>query len=286
MEQAMRENNFSIRQACEASLAEKIEHLAKENRELHDREDVRLVMDAKKPLQLDDYQVEEMREQLKQYLYLLKKLFDHDRRSEKIDLRKFLETSAGRHWESPGTMLLLVYGRNEKSSSTHHCWLSPVAIDLAQGLLESNQPIAVEACRDSSGFELTLARLIFQLLERNPGLIRQAQSFRDVMSLISRPPEGDGRISELRAALLRVINLHDSRVCLIVDRPELCSISCARFITIMLSLVKEATTELKIMLVVRSEIWDFEARADEIDTREIDQQRFRRERMDQTKARR
>ncbi|RYP47915.1 hypothetical protein DL768_006111 [Monosporascus sp. mg162] len=285
MEQGMRENSSRISRRCEVLLAEKIDHLTKENLELHHREDARLVMEMRKTLNLHDYRTEDMRKQLKEDQHILRHQFGSDRRRQKMDARRFLETTDGQYWESPGPMLLLLFGRNEVSSNAPDSWLSLVADELAEGLLQSNNSVAYERCSQSSTLELTLSRLIFQFLERNPALIRPAQDFREIESLISRNGDNSEKVEALRKALLRIVNLHDGRVYIILNRPELCEAqleeSCAEYITTMLSLVKEATTELKIMMVLRSELWDFKKNEKGIDTRGLDSKLFRRVCLDQ-----
>ncbi|KAI8953161.1 hypothetical protein F4801DRAFT_538701, partial [Xylaria longipes] len=86
-------------------------------------------------------------------------------------------------------------------------------------------------------------------------------------------------------ALLRIINLCDGRVYIILDGPELCEAqpeeSCTEYITTMLSLVKETTTELKILVVVKSELWDFEKNRKGIDG--VDLEIFHEVRLDQAR---
>jgi hypothetical protein len=261
---------------------------AKNKLGLNARLDAKLSTEITKKLNLDGYQTKHMREQLTKDQHNLRHQFKNDRRREMMDAQRFLDTTDGRDWESPDPMLFLLFGRNEIGSSSFDSWLSLVAADVAQVYLQSKKPVAYERCSKSSKLELTLSRLIFQFLEKTPALIREAQDFIEIDSQISRNGTRSERIDALRLALLRIVNLHNGRVCIILDRPELCETQpdeteegCGEYITTMLSLVNEATTELKIMLVLRSEIWDYQTEKHLVDTRGIDTKLFRRVHLDQ-----
>lgn len=249
--------------------------------EFYNRENVKLIIAMRKTLQLDGYRTEHIRKDLKEYGNLLQNQFKNDRRREKMDLRKFLDTETGKDWEGTGSMLLLLFGRNETGIGTHHSWLSPVAVELAETLFDSGDPVAYEGCRKSSTLEVGISRLIYQLLERNPALIKRAIDFQEIESQLSQTGDEEEKLEALRLALLRIINLHDQRIYIILDRPDVCSGSCLQYITMMLSLVKDATKELKIMIVQRSEIWDAEKHKRDIDTRGFDLSKFRRICMNQ-----
>ncbi|KAI0490381.1 hypothetical protein F4859DRAFT_508183 [Xylaria cf. heliscus] len=286
MEKEMRENSKRISERCSVLLAERIDCLVKENQTLHEREDERVIREMAKTLNLQNYRTEHMRKELRDDQDILKHQFGSDRRRQKIDAQHFLSTADGQYWETPGRILLLLFGRNEISSNTAQSWLSLIPTELAERHFQANNFAAYDRGSKSSTLELTLSRLIFQLLERNPSLVRRAQDFREIESQISRDGDHDERIEGLRMALLRIINLCDGRVYIILNRPELCEAqpeeSCTEYITTMLSLVKEAKTELKIMVVVRTELWDFEKNRKGI--RGIDLGLFRGVRLDQGRS--
>ncbi|KAI1741361.1 hypothetical protein F4680DRAFT_75147 [Xylaria scruposa] len=290
MEKDIREKSSSISERCSVLLAEKIDRLTKDNQMLHEREDERVIREMAKKLNLENYQTESMRKQLMEDQHILRHQFGGDRRRQKMDAQRFMSTTEGQYWKDPGRMLLLLFGRNETSSSNTNSWLSLVAAELAEEHFQVNNSIAYETCDRSSTLELTLSRLIFQLLERNPAVIRRADDFREVDTQISRNGDRSERVEALRMALLRIINLYDGRVHIILNRPDLCEAqsesdeSCTEYINTMLSLVKETKTELKIMIVVRSEFWKLEKNRGGIDGADLEI--FHEVRLDQGLLRR
>ncbi|KAI1346301.1 hypothetical protein F5Y01DRAFT_298144 [Xylaria sp. FL0043] len=282
-EKEMRENSDRISTRCSVLLAQKIDDLTTENKILHDRADQAIIKEIAKSLNLKNYQTEQMRRELREDQHILNHEFGSDRRRQKMNSQRFLATTHGQYWEGPGRVLLLLFGRNEMSSSTAHSWLSPVATELAERHFQQNNSAAYDRGNKDSTLELTLSRLIFQLLESNPTIIRRAEDYREIESQISRNEDRSERVEGLRMALLRIINRCNGRVYIILNRPELCEAqpeeSCTEYITTMISLAKESTAELKIMIVVKSEFWDFEKNRRGIDG--VDLEIFREVRLDQ-----
>lgn len=250
--------------------------------ELHKREDIRLVQDMKKALGLQDYQTEAVWSSLQEYRQILGHQFNNDRRHEQMNLTKFLSTADGSRWEHTGSKLLFLHGRNAVSDGSDHSWLSPVAVDQAMSLLEANRPITYEGFAQESKLELAMSHIICQLLERDPSLIRRADDFKDVTSQLSRSSNSiDARLR----ALSRIVCLHDKPVCIVLNRPDLSEGSCAELIEMMLSLVKEAKAELRVLVVQRTELWDVERNLKEVKLNDIDPAAFQRVRMDQHRRR-
>jgi hypothetical protein len=222
-----------------------------------------------------------MREDLREYRRVLASCFDADRHREKLTLSDFLLTSCGKDWESKGSLLLILFGRNEVGISTvSHSWLSPVAVDLVESLLDSGHTVVYEICTKSSTLIGLMSRLIYQLLEKNPSVIRQAEDFQHIESKVSLSGTRSDKVKALGKALLHIINLHQNQVSIVLNRPELCEEgSPVEYIESMLSLVKDAKTHLKIMIVQRSEMWDVEE--NEIDTQGVHLTMFRKVRLDQ-----
>ena len=223
-----------------------------------EREDTRLIIEMRKTLNLGGYRPEEMRKGLQEYRQILTALFDSDRHRQKMGLTNFRTTAIGQDWERGGSLLLVLFGSNEVGVSTvSHSWLSPVAVELVESLLDSNRTVAYELCTKSSTIVEVLSRLIYQLLERNPAVIRKRNDLHYIESQLSH--EGDDKVTALRMTLSRIINLQNDSVFIVLDRPDLCDEeSPAGYIETMLPLVEDAKLDLKIMLVARSEFWDFQ----------------------------
>jgi hypothetical protein len=248
---------------------------------MQEREDTRLIIEMRKTLGLGDYRPEEARKRLQEYRQILAAYFDSDRHRQKMGLSDFLTTAIGQDWESKGSLLLVLFGRNEVGVSTvSHSWLSPVAVDLIQSLLDSNCTIAYDICTESSTLVEVLSRLIFQLLEKCPAVVRRGSDLHDIESQLSR--EGDDKATALCRALSSIINLQNDRVFIILNRPDLCEQeSPAEYVETMLSLVKEAKVDLKIMLVQRSEIPDVENNRNVKDMQRVSPKMFQTMRFDQ-----
>lgn len=212
---------------------------------------------------------------LRDYELSVRPQFDNDRRREAMSLRRFQQDPKLRSWTESRSMLLLLYGRNEPSrESTRHSWLSSVAMEMTKSLLESKSAIAFLDCTESSTLEEGLSRFILQLLQRDPKLLRLSDDYEYLDTNISKAQDRnqdnrDERIKALGHALVRVINLHRDTVYIIVNRPDKCisdEESCSQHLSMLLKLVQEAKSKLKVLVVVKSESWNYNRRRLELDT--------------------
>src|SRR5579862_9629049 len=136
---------------------------------MQEREDAKLVIDMRKALKLDKYRPKDLPEDLRNYRRILEASFDRDRHREKMGLSEFFRRPCGECWKREGSLLLVLCGRNEGGIGTvTDSWLSPVAMDLLDSLLNSNTTVAFDICNKSSTLEGVISRLIYQLLEKNP----------------------------------------------------------------------------------------------------------------------
>jgi len=86
--------------------------------------------------------------------------------------------------------------------------------------------------------------------------------------------------------LIRVINLSDDPVWIVINRSELCrDVSAVAFINILLSVVKDSDRCVRILVVQRSEWWDVERYERKVDVRGIKSDMFLRLRKDQHRRR-
>ena len=249
--------------------------------EMRERDDEDLVIKLRDSLALSNYAQQDMLKDLQEYRKLLAAVFDNDRHREYMTFSKFLTTPYGQDWERDGSLLLVLLGRNESGLNTDHSWLSPVAVDLIQNLLGSSEPVAYDCCAKSRTLEEVMSRLICQLLQANPAVIRRPKDFQYIESQLTLKGDGSSRIVALRAALSRIIDRYERPVFIVLDRPELCGGSKAITVETLLSLLKDVKVELKIMMIQRGEFWDIEQRRNEIDIQGVDPNMLRIARMDQ-----
>lgn len=256
--------------------------MAKCRAELHKRHDIDSITKVHDTLKLGDYRPSEMGAQLKEYRKFLESKFDKDRHREKLGVAEFLETPQGRNWKGVGSMVLLLYGLNEVGiRSISDSWLSPVAVDLIQNLLDEGCLVAFELCDESSTLERVLSRLIFQLLEQKPAVVRKATDWYQIESSVSH--QGDNKLKGLCAALLKVISLQTNPVFIILNRPELSKEdSPYDYLEMMLNLAKETGT-LKVMIVQRAELWEVEGDRRRVSTQGSYSEIFQAMRRDQSR---
>ncbi|KAI0535507.1 hypothetical protein GGR58DRAFT_515340 [Xylaria digitata] len=237
-----------ISEKCSVLLAEKINHFAKNNKMIRKTE--------------------------KQFIFRHEST--NNKRLQKVDAQHFLNTAEKQYWKLPGRILMVFFGRNKNSSSSNQHF-------------EADDFVAYESVSRDSTLERTLLRLIFQLLEKAPAVVERAEDYGEIESQIAQNKEHcnkDEGIKGLCKALLHIIDCCNSCVYIILNRPELCEAqsekSCTKYIATMLSLVKNTQTDLKIMVVVRNERWDFEKNKDKF--RRFDREIFHKVRMDQGRA--
>jgi hypothetical protein len=107
-----------------------------------------------------------------------------------------------------------------------------------------------------------LSSLILQILDKNPIVLRRGEDLKEIQSQLAY--EGPDRVKALSKALLTIVNLQNDQVFIVLDRPDLCELaqnpleSPMEHIQTMLHLVEGAKSDLKIMAVQRSKIWDCE----------------------------
>lgn len=242
--------------------------------------DSHAVVDLQNALELGSYRPDEAIQSLSQYRELLASIFDNDRHRSKLCVADVLAHEEGRGWHEPHSCVFMLSGRNESGVGSTKSWLSPVAVDLTLTLLGENRKVAFEICEGSSTLETVISRLIFQLLEKNPAAIRKAEEKYRIRSLISR--SGDEREAALSEALLKVIDLQKEPVFIVLDRPELSDEhSVTDFALAMLYLVERAVEPLKVLIVTRAELWDWEENKRGIIKQSMSPERCRALRIDQ-----
>jgi hypothetical protein len=68
-----------------------------------------------------------------------------------------------------------------------------------------------------------LSRLILQILDKNPTVLRRGEDLKEIQSQLAY--EGPDRVKALSKALLRIINLQNDRLFIVLDQPDLCELA-------------------------------------------------------------
>lgn len=237
---------------------------------------------AKKDLGLKHYLLSNVRDQLRRHREVLAAVFERDRHREKMNFQTFV-TDHRESWETRDSFLLLLTGDNETGMPGDYSWLSPVAAELAEELLISDRIVAYEICDSYSSLERLLSRLIYQLLEKRPPITASAVNFGEILTLLA--PDGgmfDERVIALRDALRLIINMYTSPVYIILDRPELDpNGSQGEYLETLLYLVNNVCTQLKILVVQRSEFWNVNRNKSSINMHGVEENTFRIIHLDQ-----
>ncbi|KAH7117901.1 hypothetical protein B0J11DRAFT_592407 [Dendryphion nanum] len=284
MEEKMRSNFSSIRMKCETLLAQRVDLLAKDLEGMRQRTDIESVHTIRSLLKVGCYQQKRINNKLKEYRMILATVFDKDRRREKLGLSDFYNTPTGKCWEGNGSIVLVLFGCNASGNLSPDSWLSPVAADIVLNLLESGRCVAYIFDDDDkpSTFENILARVIVQILEKNPSTVRAANDWGEIRNSIES--EVEYKREGLRDALMKIINLQKESVYIILHRPEMSQDSPRDLIETMIFLAKSSQVELKVLIVQRSEFWDLdknrsglgkETKAELFQTLRLDQRRLR-----------
>jgi hypothetical protein len=252
----------------------------------NDHNSIMLLRDA---LQLGDYRIDVAKEKLTKYREYLEGKFDKDkdRKRQKLGLVEFRTDATWQCWTSDGSVVLVLSGKHDAgvSLTVMDSWLSPVAVDLIQDLLEQKRLVAFEMCKETSTIEVVLAHLIYQLLDQNPKVIRDADNWKEIEGQISN--RGSDPRERLLAALLKIIDLQDKRehVYIVLNRPELNDgEDVAAYINTMLMLARKTKGVLKVLIVQRSDMWEIEENKHGI-LQGMDQKFLQRVRLDQRRVR-
>ena len=197
---------------------------------------------------------------LKQYRKALASSFDDDRHRSKLCKSDLMAERKARAWQESSSCLLMLSGCNEEGvGEVALSWLSPVAVDIVLDRLFPPRPVAFEICNRSSTLQNVLARLVFQLLEKNPAVVRKGQDWYDIQSHISWNGDSEEKTKHLSEALLKVIDLQTEEVYIVIDRPELSEDDSVRdFASGMLHLIEHTRNVLKVLIVHRAELWNWE----------------------------
>ncbi|KAJ6443245.1 LIM domain-containing protein [Purpureocillium lavendulum] len=207
-------------------------------------------------------------------------------------LRVILDDSSYQEWRgSPCSRLLVLSGKNCVPRATH-CWVSPVALDLAAKLEADTAPNSDPSVfyllgrRDEEDTHLhVLSSLVYQLLSINKTGMRDEAQFRELWAALQRykaaSESSGGRVREVKRALedaaLRSLNMFGAgrTVWIVLDRVDRCRTAPGPGATLsqkdrlallrsMVCLVERAAATVKILAVSNRVDWRVEEQEDEL----------------------
>ncbi|KAF2645289.1 hypothetical protein P280DRAFT_116495 [Massarina eburnea CBS 473.64] len=283
MEQRMRSNFSRIRLKCESLLAERVDSLVSELEDMQKRHDRTQIIALRNGLEMGEYRIEKAVDELTDYRKDLWKKFDSDTKRQRLTLDDFISHAAYEYWKSNDSVVLLLSGNNEQGKyMVPQSWLSPIAVDLIQDLLKKQCLVAFEICNEGTTAEIVLTRLVHQLLEKNPTVVRTADGFGEIESQLSKRKSDP--LGALMAALLKIVDLQSETVFIVLDRPDLNEGEVADCIQAMIALARDTKGVLKVLVVHRSDTWSFDENIFSIVPKGISSE-LQRVRLDQRRIR-
>ena len=184
-------------------------------------------------------------------------------------------------WVSARSSLLFLHGRNDESWPVPQSWLSLAAVDLVEHLRASdNKPLVVfQRCSPEDTSQDVIKGLISQLLDLEPSVVKEADDMRDLELRVSADDDPssshrrdtDGNLlDDYSRALTSIVDKCPRQVNLVINRPELCMGGNLMwgFVKALLRSVQD--TKVKVILVVRTELWDIESRLCDLDEAALD----------------
>ncbi|KAK0610776.1 hypothetical protein B0T14DRAFT_500005 [Immersiella caudata] len=196
-------------------------------------------------------------------------------------------------WVSMESSMLFVHGCNHESETRSQSWLSLATVDFIADMQQQSRAGAVvyEMCSPDQKIHGILKSLISQLLDLHPAVLGEADDEREIELRASRNQDcyhttEDGAQSLLLDyswALRRIIDRCDWPVYLVINRPETCrGPGLWSLIKHMIGLVRDTTNSVKVLMVVRRELWSIEERLPDIDKGILDSHELLVLREDQT----
>lgn len=192
---------------------------------------------------------------------------------------------------SPSASLLVLSAYNHSiiDYGNKFCWMSPLAMDLIEGLRQTDSASASASniyaycVIPYSGLHLyhdVLPSLLLQLLRKKPQALKDRKKYNELraqLSMFQSPPAGTDDPDEFKAdtmkkIALQIISLFDESdtVYIIVDRADRCDrVRPKKFdhrkalIRVLVAMVQTARAKLRILAVVSGYGWQVQEYADE-----------------------
>lgn len=224
---------------------------------MQQHKDMERVSELQGALQLGNYRYNDAKTYLQSHREVLRTIFDSDTHRQKYWLKDFYTCDISRYWKNDKSAVLLLSGSNEAGVQAKELWLSPMAIDLMQDLLQKKRFLAFDLCNKRSTCKTTMKPVIYQILAQNPRVVRCMEDWDFLKRNIMR--QKSGRTKELRAALSLLIGRQKEPVLVILNRPELSTKDDAsEYIRTMPAVAKETRGVLKVLVVIRNGVWDID----------------------------
>jgi len=202
-------------------------------------------------------------------------------------------------WTSADSSMLFLHGCNHESQIVSQSWLSLATADFIAHLQqsESHVLVAYTMCSPEHTIEDTVKSLLSQLLDLEPAVVKEATDLRDIEAHVSHDTNSsnsgqanDAHMAKLLEgfswALRRVVDRCQSPVHLVISRPETCKdgrLWTWALIKNLLDLVSHSQNRVKVLLEVRTELWNIGGRLCDVDRSLLDSGKLVISRQDQRK---
>ncbi|KAK3347000.1 hypothetical protein B0T25DRAFT_572089 [Lasiosphaeria hispida] len=302
MSESLARDFTGIRIRAEALLSQRVAYLAVQNMELlrqvklltdgQNNDRVRRMQKLLDRRQSDSKKVRDDRlSESRHFLSLVSK--QSPRELSQMSLQGLQWLSEYHKWAKAGSSLLFLHGCNHGNETMPQSWLSLAVVDLITHLQQeprASRLVAYEMCSPEHTITDVLKSLILQLLELQPAVLSEADDEREIELRISRNQDGIRASEDFKQlplgdyswALRRIIERCDSPVHLVISRPESCQgDDLWDLIKHLLALVRDSANTVKILMLVRTELWSIEERLLDIDRGILDSSQLVVSRQDQ-----
>ncbi|RSL48176.1 hypothetical protein CEP51_015670 [Fusarium floridanum] len=294
MEGDMAQNFKEIRTRCDALLAKRICDLSSQNKELinqirslqievkglHHRNDQEAATALRGKMGRQQSDPKTLREKkLHDHCKLLRDIFaPYQDDLELMTLDKLRRTPEYQKWQDTRTSMLVLHGVNHADcAGVSQSWLSLSALQLVQDLCgpESGRVVAHCNCEPLMAVSEVLKSIIEQLLEQQPHVVRRQSGIDDISHGLGLMT-GKGNLTGAATdgfngcchAAAEIVRRCQDPLYVVVNQPELCrelEIETWDFIKALIHLVEDAPGQLKVLVVLRTELWDIQQRVSYLD---------------------
>ncbi|KAK0711729.1 hypothetical protein B0H67DRAFT_491606 [Lasiosphaeris hirsuta] len=292
MSESLVRNFTGIRIRAEALLSQRVAYLAVQNMDLLRQVKLRRMQKLLDLRQSDSKKLRDDRlSESRHFLSLVST--QSPRELGQMSLQGLQWLSEYQKWAKAGSSLFFLHGCNHENETMPQSWLSLAVVDLITHLQQeprASHLVAYEMCSPKHTIIDVLKSLMLQLLELQPAVLGEADDEREIELRISRNQDGIRASEDFKQvslgdyswALRRIIERCDSPVHLVISRPESCQgDDLWDLIKHLLALVRDSANTVKILMLVRTELWSIEERLLDIDRGVFDSSQLVVSRQDQ-----